>query len=190
MYSTTSGSSEVNDGRVYGASHAVPIPGDLTIAAGDMGTAFTDAAGRVNPSYVELGAGDINGLTLEPALFKWSTNVGFTDKVTFDGNADSVWILQIAGNLYVGSGAEVFLAGGARAENIFWQVSGLVDVGTTAHLEGIFLVKTMMAFKTGSSLHGAALAQTAVTLQSTKIVKRSTFTDTPETPNGRVRYLR
>jgi hypothetical protein len=180
----------VVDGKAYGASHAVPTPGDLTIAVGDMETAFTDAAGRVNPSYVELGAGYINGLTLEPALYKWSTNVGFTNQVTFEGNADSVWILQIAGILYVGSRAEVLLAGGARAEDMFWQVSGLVDVGTTAHLEGIFLVKTMMAFKTGSSLNGAALAQTAVTLQSTKIVKRSAFTDKPQTSDRRVRYLR
>ena len=41
-----------------------------------MGTAFTDAAGRVNPSYVDLGTGDIDGLTLEPALYKWSIWVG------------------------------------------------------------------------------------------------------------------
>ena len=154
-----------------------------------METAFTDVAGCVNPSYVELGAGDINGLTLEPALYKWSTNVGFANQVTFEGNADSVWILQIAGILYVGSGADVLLAGEARAENIFLQVSGLVDIGTTAHLEGIFLVKTMMAFKTGSSLNGATLAQTAGTLQSTKIVKKSAFTDKPQTPNRRVCYL-
>jgi len=187
-HSTTSGSSEV-DGDVYGASHAAPTPANLGLAVFDMEAAFTDAAGRVNPSYVELGGGSIDYLTLAPGLYKWSTNVNFPNKLTFSGRATDVWILQIAGILYIGSGAEVLLAGGARAENIFWQVFGLVDVDTTAHLEGIFLVKTMMAFKTGSSLNGAALAQTAVTLQSTKIVKRSS-NDSQPTPNRRVRYLR
>jgi hypothetical protein len=113
--------------------------------------------------------------------------VHFTDSVTFDDtafnlvnadtlsnvNTEPVWILQIAQDVIVGSGAAVVLAGGAKAENIFWQVAGTVDVGTSAHLEGIFLGKTNMAFKTGSSLNGAALAQTAVTLDAVNIVKKS-----------------
>ena len=62
-------------------------------------------------------------------------------------------------------------------------MSGKVVVGTTAHLEGIVLVQTGMAFQTGSSLNGAALAQTAVTLDATTIVKES-IDGTP------TRYLR
>lgn len=65
-----------------------------------------------------------------------------------------------------GSGVVVILAGGALAENIFWQESGLIDVGSGTHLEGIFLVKTSMAFR-------AALAQTAITLIGTEIEKAS-----------------
>jgi len=93
-------------GRVYGANLAGRTPAYLTTVVGDMQTAYADAAGRVNPSYIDLSRGNLNGLTLEPGLYKWNGNVGFTNQVTFDGSADSVWILQITGNLYVGSGAE------------------------------------------------------------------------------------
>jgi hypothetical protein len=172
-FTGTFSTSSLVTGRVYGADQTAPMPSKLTIAVGDMGTAYTDAAGRTNPDFTEDGTGDINGLTLVPGLYKWSTTVGFTNSVTFDGGATDVWILQIDGDVVVGSGAQAYLAGGALAENIFWQVSGLVNVGTTAHLQGVFLVKTMMAFKTGSWLSGAALAQTAVTLDAATIVKKS-----------------
>jgi hypothetical protein len=105
----------------------------------------------------------------------WSGNVEFTtDDVTFEGTAaDDIWILQIAGNVIVGADKSVLISCGAQAKNIFWQVAGFVDVGAGAHLEGIFLVKTHIAFKAGSSLNGAALAQTAVTLGDADIIKKS-----------------
>ena len=37
-------------------------------------------------------------------------------------------------------------------------------MGTYAHAEGVILTYTMIALQTGSSLNGAAYAQTAVTL--------------------------
>ncbi len=34
-------------------------------------------------------------------------------------------------------GRTVHLTGGALAKNVFWQVAGSVDLGTTSHFEGI-----------------------------------------------------
>ena len=181
--SGTHSTSSLVTGNVYGASHAVPTPSNLGTAVFDMETAYLNAEGRQGATQdkAELNSGSVEGLTLTPGLYKWSSNVGFTSSVTFAGSDTDIWILQIAGDVVVGSGAEVFLTDGALAENIFWQVAGYVDVGTTAKVKGVFLVKTHMAFKTGSSLNGAALAQTAVTLDATTIVKKS---------NAPVRYLR
>ena len=61
------------------------------------------------------------------------------------------------------------MAGGAQANNIFWQVAGKVNVGTGAHMEGIFLVQTAVTFKAGSSLNGRILAQTACVLEKATI---------------------
>jgi len=174
LYSTSS--LVVGDGKIYAASYTSPTPSKMTTAISDMETAFTDAAGRLDPDYTELDAGDIEGKTLEAGLYKWGSNVHFTSSLTFDGNStdgtpsDDVWILQIAQNLEVGNGAKVVLSNGAKWENIYWQVSGAATFGPTSHVEGVFLVKEAIIFMTGSSMNGAALAQTAVTLDTVTIV--------------------
>lgn len=50
------------------------------------------------------------------------------------------------------------------------QVAEEVNLGTTAHCEGIFLSATGIHMKTGASVNGRLLAETAVTLQSNTIV--------------------
>ena len=45
------------------------------------------------------------------------------------------------------------------------QVADVVAIGTTAHFEGVVLAKTMVTAKTGASVNGRLIAQTAVTLQ-------------------------
>jgi len=161
-------------GKLYAADMAVPTPSQLTTAIGDMGTAFTDAAGRVLPDFTELGSGNINGKTLVPGLYKWGTGVNLPIAVTIAGGANDIWIFQIAQNLTVGNGAIVTLTGGAQAKNIFWQVSGEVTIGTTADFKGIVLCQTLIAIKTGAVFNGRALAQTAVTIEANAITDPGT----------------
>jgi len=152
-------------GKIYAADYAPPTPSKMTSAISDMETAFSDAAGRSNPDFTELGGGDISGQTLLPGLYKWNTDVLITKAgVTFAGGPNDVWILQIAGNLTANNRAMVTLLGGAQAKNIFWQVSGQATLGTTADVKGIILSKTLVSMNTGAKLSGRALAQTAVTL--------------------------
>ena len=63
------------------------------------------------------------------------------------------------------------MKGGALAKNVFWQSAGAVSIGTTAHFEGVMLAKTMVGVKTGASVNGRLLAQTAVTLQKNSITQ-------------------
>ena len=143
----------------------------LTTAVGDMETAYRDAEGRVSPNFTELGAGEIGGLTLSPGLYKWGTGLLISKNVTLSGGPNDVWIFQVAGTLTEGNAARVTLTGGAVAKNVFWQVAGAVSIGTTAHFEGVVLTKTMVAVKTGASVNGRLLAQTAVTLQMNAITQ-------------------
>ena len=109
----------VGGGKIYAASYTSPTPSKMITAISDMETAFTDAAGRVDPDYTELGDGSIEGKTLEAGLYKCGSNVHFTSKLTLKGNSTDIWILQIAKNVEVGSGAQVTLSGGAIWENIY-----------------------------------------------------------------------
>ena len=156
-------------GKVWAADYAVPTPANLTTAVLDMQTAYTDAAGRVLPDFTELGAGNIQGLTLVPGLYKWGTGVSIPSAVTLSGGANDVWIFQIAQNLTVGNGAIVTLTGGAQAKNVFWQVAGQATLGTTSQFQGIILSQTLISFNTGAAISGRALAQTAVTLNATSV---------------------
>ena len=156
-------------GSVYAASYAAPTPSMLTKAVGDMQTAYADAAGRTNPRATELGSGNLGGLTLVPGLYKWSSAVTIPTNVTLSGSSTDVWIFQIAQTLNISSGKKVILTGGARAENVFWQVAGATTLGTTSVFNGNILDATNIAIQTGARLNGRALAQTAVSLDANTI---------------------
>jgi hypothetical protein len=168
---TTFTTSSLVTGQVRAANYDAPTPANLTTAVLDMQAAYTDAAGRTLPDFTELGAGDINGLTLEPGLYKWGTGLSFANGVTLSGGASAVWIFQVAQNLSVGDGAIVTLSGGAQAQNVFWQVAGGATLGTTSAFRGIILSQTAIVFNTGASITGRALAQTAVTLGATTVTQ-------------------
>jgi hypothetical protein len=164
-------------GTIYSVNSAVPLPcrvtnaSRLTTAVLNMQTAYTDAAGRSNPGFLNLGAGNIGGKTLRPGLYKWTTGVIIPTNVTISGSPNDVWIFQVAGTLRMSSAMRITLAGGAQAKNIFWQVSGAVTLGTTSHFEGNILGKTGINLQTGASINGRLLAQTAVTLQKSTVKK-------------------
>jgi hypothetical protein len=157
-------------GKVYAADYAAPSPSNLTTAIGDMQLAFTDAAGRA-PNLTELGAGNIGGMTLTAGVYKWGTGLLIPTTVTLAGNATDVWIFQIGQNLTVSSATNIVLTGGAMAKNVFWQVAGLVDLGTSSHFEGVILTQTSVVLETGASINGRLLAQTAVTVSGSTIVQ-------------------
>ncbi len=157
-------------GSVFASDYAQPTPSNLTTAIGDMELAFTDAAGRA-ASVTGLGAGNIGGMTLVPGVYEWGTGLLVPTNVTLSGSSTDVWIFQIAQNLTVSNGTDVVLAGGAVAENVFWQVSGSVDLGTTSHFEGVVLSQTSITLETGASITGRLLAQTAVSIDSSAVVQ-------------------
>lgn len=134
-----------------------------------MEAAYNQVAGAVPVTETERGAGLISGETFTPGIYKWSSTVSFAGTITFDGGPNDEFIMQIAQTFTVGSSARMELLNGAQAKNVYWAIAGVVDFGTASHGEGIFLAKTNISFKNGSSLNGAAYAQTAVTMIGTTI---------------------
>ncbi len=163
-------------GAVYSVDAAGPLPcrvtdpTRLTAAIGDKGLAYTDAAGRA-PDYTELGAGNIGGLNLGPATYKWSSSLLIPTNLTLTGGANDVWIFQIAQGLTISSGTQIILAGGALAKNVFWQTFAAADIGTTAQFSGVILSQTSINLKTGASINGRLLAGTAVTLDQNTVTQ-------------------
>jgi hypothetical protein len=166
---------EVVSGTIFTADAAGPAckvqdSVGLTTAIADKGTAYTDANSRA-PDYTELGAGDISGLNLGPATYKWGTGVLATADFTLTGGPNDVWIFQIAQGLTVASGVQVVLAGGALPQNIYWATFAAADLGTTSKFKGIVISQTSIALKTGASMNGRLLAGTAVTLDQNVVTQ-------------------
>ena len=158
--------SNIVNGKIYAADYNAPTPTTMTTAVSDMQAAYTDAAGRTDPTATELGSGNIGGMTLAPGLYKWSTGVTIPTSVTLSGGPNDVWIFQIAQNLDVGNGVSIILSGGAQPQNVFWQVAGQATLGTTSGFEGIILSQTAVIVNTGATVDGRLMAQTAVTLDA------------------------
>lgn len=164
-------------GTIYTVDAAGPLPCSvtnatrLTAAIGDMQTAYTDAAGRTKPDFLNLGAGNIGGKTLTPGLYKWTSALNIPTDITISGSPTDVFIFQVAGTLKLSSAVRMTLTGGVQSKNIFWVVSDAVTCGTTSHFEGNILGMTGINLQTGATINGRMLAQTAVTLQMNSVTK-------------------
>ena len=161
-------------GQAFAADYGGPVAAALTTAISDMETAYTDAAGRTNTNAArkDINGGTLDEVTLTPGIYTFGTAVSITGDVYFRGNADDVFIIQIASNLVQAAEKRVILVGDVQAKNIFWQVAGYVTVGAGSHMEGVMLVKTAVTFITGSSINGRVLTQTGCALQSATIDSR------------------
>ncbi|MBA3704356.1 MAG: DUF3494 domain-containing protein [Bacteroidetes bacterium] len=141
----------------------------------DLTAAYNDAAGRTCTDIVTL-SGNIGGLTLTPGLYKSTSSLAISSgDLTFDakGNANAVFIIQIASTLTTTSGRKVILSGGASASNIFWQVSSSATFGTTSVFKGTVMAMQSVSFNTGATLDGRALARNGtITMAGNTIVQQ------------------
>jgi hypothetical protein len=156
------------NGTLY-VSDSVSSQAKLALTA-----AYNDAAGRTATDIVTL-SGNLGGLTLTPGLYKSTSSLSISSgDLTFDakGDANAVFIIQIASTLTTTSGRKVILAGGAQASNIFWQVGSSATFGTTSVFKGTVMAMESITFNTGATLDGRALARTgAVVMAGNTIVR-------------------
>jgi hypothetical protein len=160
-------------GKCFAANYGGETAADLTTAVNDMQTAYTAAAGHASTDNTRdnMGNGAIGGKTLVPGVYMFTVGVNIRSDLTFEGDADDVFIIKTTGVLSQAANTKVLLSGGAQTKNVFWQVAGNAVIGADAEMQGILLVKTNVLFETGSSLLGSILAQTAVNIQMATITQ-------------------
>ncbi len=156
-------------GTVNGDIHAGDSAAGLAKAA--LTIAYNDAKGRtLAPVTV---AGNLGGQTLAPGLYKstGSLEISSGDLVLdAQGNANGVFIFQIASTLTTTAGRQVTLSGGAKASNVFWQVGTSATLGTTSAFKGTIMADQSITLNTGATLDGRALARIgAVTMDANVI---------------------
>jgi hypothetical protein len=186
----------LNIGAVTGKINTAPPP--PTVACPTEGTAataaaalagalatqaaFNDLAGR--PGGSDPGAGQLAGLTLAPGVYKAAAGsfliTGGDLTLNAQGNADAVWVFQMATTLTVGDAAiprSVILAGGAQPKNVFWQVGSAATINPSGGgtMVGTIISDAAITFSTAgtppiTTLNGRALAINAsITMVNTVI---------------------
>src|SRR5207237_7356073 len=145
-------------GIVNGAIHA----GDSAAAQAelDLTTAYNDAAGRTVGAVTV--AGNLGGQTLTPGLYKSTSSLAISSgDLTLDaqGDANAVFIFQMASTLVTTVGRQVLLSGGAQAANIFWQVGSSATLETSSVFKGNILALASITVTTGAAVEGRLLAR-------------------------------
>ncbi|MES2184072.1 MAG: ice-binding family protein [Pseudomonadota bacterium] len=159
------------NGKIYTAA---PPP---TVACPNEGTAVTFAAATLAradalaaynalvamPGGPDPGAGNLGSKTLAPGVYTAAAGSFLIQggDLTLDaqGNANAVWVFQMANTLTVGGPGAAFprsviLANGALAKNVFWQVgtAATVNAGGGGTMVGTIIAQAGAPFSTAGAL--------------------------------------
>jgi hypothetical protein len=159
----------------------------LGIAAGDLVTAY-EAAKDLNSTYQNatdgIVGGNIGGLTLPAGLYNFASSVDVPvgQSVTLLGSATDVWVFQIGTAMNMNTGSSILLAGGARAENIFWQVGSAFTASAGVTIEGTIMAGTAATFAANVVINGRVLTRTASVTLSMITITRPDLIPGPAVP--------
>jgi hypothetical protein len=167
------------NGAMYASDDIAPpgVPAMLTQAKQDLTDAYLFAEGATSPAPATV-AGDQGGLTLAPGIYKSiSTLLIQAGDLTLDaqGDANAVWIFQIASDFTTvgGAGGNVILSGGAQAKNVFWQVGSSATIGDFTSFKGTVLALTSITMNSGATAEGRMLARNgSVVMTDTNIIEK------------------
>lgn len=194
-YGVLSGASVDNTVSAVGAPHTT-IRGDLGVKAAATPTGFppgivtgsievgTPAAAQAHAAavsaYEEIVlrpggtplAGVLTGITVGPGLYFIGGAASNTGTFTLDagGDPDAVFVLQVNGALALAAASHVRLAGGARADHVFWQVNGAGSVGAGSTFVGTMIAMDAIGIGAGTLVNGRLLARNgALTLDANEV---------------------
>jgi hypothetical protein len=151
----------------YGLDSLAPNSQRTILAQQDV----TALVGNIDPRPCDVDLTNVVGgltgdITLQPGVTcmnSFSAEVLLNGHVYLDAGGDPNAFFVIKGNLSlnVADAAEVVLTNGAQACGVFWRISKEITIGKTVKFFGTLVSGTAITMKTGSTLNGRALAQTA-----------------------------
>jgi hypothetical protein len=193
IYTETPANIGAVNGIIYTCTSSVTGPTSIGPNAANCALA-TQARLDAQTAYLALAAmpaganpgANLAGLTLAPGVYTAPSGSFLIEggNLTLDaqGNANAVWVFQMATTLTVGGpGAaapqSIILAGGAQAKNVFWQVGSFATINAAGGgtMVGTILSQAGASFSTAGNvaivtLQGRALSLGAsVTLVDTVI---------------------
>jgi hypothetical protein len=117
------------------------------------------------PATTTLTATSISGLVFTPGVYKYggAITMAAATKVTLNGGANDIFVIQCTGALTLGATAVIELSGNVQAKNVYWTSVG-ATFGAGAKFKGVLLSSTAATYGAGAEHTGHIYAQTAVTI--------------------------
>lgn len=153
--------------KKYGNDSLAPDSQRTILAQQDVTALVGDIDPRPCDTDLTNVIGGLTGdITLHPGVTcmnSFSADVLVNGHVYLDAGGDPNAFFVIKGNLTltVADGAQVVLQNGAQACGVFWRIAKAVTIGKTVKFFGTVVSGTAITMKSGSTLNGRALAQTA-----------------------------
>lgn len=167
---------------VGGVLHTNDEPAAL--AQADLTNAYNVAA-SLTP--IESGIEQLNGRSLTPGVYSGdAVDLADTGAIAFAGSAASVWVIQAASSLTIGSGTVMTFSGGASACNVFWQVGSSATIGSSAQFFGTVLAEESITATTSATITGRLLARTGAVTLDTNLITVPAACPTIGTPSETV----
>jgi Ice-binding-like/Bacterial Ig-like domain len=168
----------VSDGLMYASNDLTPagIPAMLILAHEELTNAYLFADTVTIPTQITL-TGDLGGETLEPGIYNIATDLLIqSGDLTLDakGDTNAYWIFRIGSDLTTsnGSGGNVILAGGAKAENVFWQVTGSTLLGNNTSFKGTILALSTIRMNADATIEGRLLSRNGSVILNTNTINK------------------
>ncbi len=166
---------EVSGGSedVYAGDDAGDQLNYLSIAKSDLISAYREVVGRVtDKDKIESFGGKLGGRVLPSGTYKWSSSVFINSDLVLEGSETDVFIFQIDGNLTLSPGVKILLNGGAKAKNVFWQVSGRVLLDSLSSFNGTVISQMTFEMKNQAVLNGRAFVKNGKLVLSQNNISR------------------
>ena len=155
---TNSGSS-TNFGNVNGVMH--DGDGASLLCASDLLFAYNSLSALATDST--LGSVIGNGTTIRPGtyLMPGATSLSLSLTLNAQGNPSAVFVFKtpsaVAYAFTADPNSKIRLINGAQACNVFWQVSGAVNIGAGATIRGNIIAHGAISMAAQDTLEGRAL---------------------------------
>jgi hypothetical protein len=165
----TNNGSSTNFGNVDGVMH--DGDGATAIAAANLTIAYNQLDAAIPNFFPAPLLG--NGQTLYAGTYAIGESASLNNTLILDavGNPNAVFIFQVQGAFSSAAGAQVLLANGALACNVFWKIEGLVDLATNTVMKGTIVANNAaILLRSGVALEGRALSTTgAITVSGVTV---------------------
>jgi hypothetical protein len=130
------------------------------LAYTDLLTAYNFAKALPPGTTISGGAdlGALYPLGIPPGTYTSGSTMLVSTHLTLDagGNANAVWVFQIGSSLT--TSADVSLANGAQAKNVFWVPTASATIGVNTTFSGTIVAGVSATGVTGATINGRILA--------------------------------